>query len=43
MLSALPEHGRVGLTAIAETHGGADELYERTVGVLEEEAKRSWG
>ncbi|MGH2724086.1 MAG: peptide ligase PGM1-related protein [Actinomycetota bacterium] len=39
MMSALPEHGRVGLTAIGESHGQADELYERTVAALDEEAR----
>jgi hypothetical protein len=42
MMSALPEHGRLGLTAIGESHGQADELYDRTVDVLEEEAGTSW-
>ena len=39
MMSALPEHGRIGLTAIGESHEQADKLYERTVSVLDEEAK----
>lgn len=43
MMSALPEHGRVGLTAIGETHRQADELYERTVAVLDDEAKEASG
>jgi hypothetical protein len=43
MMSAMPEHGRLGLTAISESHGQADELYEGTVSVLEDEAKASWG
>jgi pheganomycin biosynthesis PGM1-like protein len=43
MMSAMPEHGRLGLTAIGESHGQADELYEGTVSVLEDEAKASWG
>jgi hypothetical protein len=42
MMSALPEYGRLGLTAIGETHGQADQLYDRTVDVLEEEARASW-
>ena len=37
MMSALGEHGRTGLTAVAETPAGADELYERVVSVLDEE------
>jgi len=43
MMSALPEHGRMGLTAIGESHEQADELYERAVGVLNEEAKAGPG
>ena len=43
MMSALPEHGRTGLTAIGESHGQADDIYERAVGVLEEEAAKAWG
>jgi len=39
MMSALPEHGRIGLTAIGESHQQADELYDRTVAVLDEEAR----
>jgi hypothetical protein len=42
MMSALPEHGRVGLTAIGESHEQADELYERTVRALEEEASSAY-
>jgi hypothetical protein len=38
MMSALPEHGRLGLTAIGESHAQADELYERTVSALDQEA-----
>jgi hypothetical protein len=41
MMSALPEHGRIGLTAIAESHPEADELYRRTVRVLDEEAEQA--
>jgi hypothetical protein len=37
MMSALPEHGRVGLTAIGETQAQADELYQRTVSALDQE------
>jgi hypothetical protein len=37
MISALPQHGRVGLTAIGESHDQAQELYERTVAALDEE------
>ncbi|MGH2674857.1 MAG: TetR family transcriptional regulator [Actinomycetota bacterium] len=38
MMSALPEHGWIGLTAIGESHQQADELYARTVAALDEEA-----
>jgi hypothetical protein len=38
MMSALPEHGKVGLTAIGESHAQADELYQRTVAALDQEA-----
>jgi hypothetical protein len=41
MMSALPEHGRVGLTAIAESPADADDLYRRTIGVLDEEAEQA--
>ncbi len=37
MMSALGEHGRTGLTAVADDPAGADELYERVVAVLDEE------
>lgn len=42
MMSALSEHGRVGLTAIGESDEQADELYERTVTVLDREARPTW-
>jgi hypothetical protein len=38
MMSALSEHGRVGLTAVGESHQHAYSIYERTVGALNEEA-----
>ncbi len=38
MMSALGEHGRTGLTAVADDPAGADDLYERVVSVLDEEA-----
>jgi PGM1 C-terminal domain len=41
MMSALPEHGRVGLTAIGESQAQADELYERTVSALDKETSGS--
>jgi hypothetical protein len=42
MMSALAEHGRGGLTAIGESDGQADALYERTVDVLDREAQGAW-
>lgn len=38
MMSALSEAGTTGLTAVGESHSEADELYDRTVGVLDEES-----
>lgn len=37
MMSALGEHGRTGLTAVADDPAGADALYEQVVSVLDEE------
>jgi hypothetical protein len=37
MMSALGEHGRTGLTAVADDPAGADALYERVVSVLDTE------
>jgi hypothetical protein len=42
MISALSEHGRIGLTAIGESDDQADELYRRTVAVLDEETRTGW-
>ena len=42
MISALPELGQVGLTAIGESHEQADELYRRAVKTLEEETRASY-
>jgi hypothetical protein len=42
MISALSEHGRIGLTAIGESDDQADELYRRTVAVLDEETRAGW-
>jgi PGM1 C-terminal domain len=42
MMTALPERGRVGLTAIGESHQQADELYDRIVAALDEEAASAW-
>jgi hypothetical protein len=42
MMSALAEHGRVGLTAIGESDDQADELYQRTISVLDDEARTAW-
>ena len=39
MMSALPEHGRTGLTAIANSHSDAYALYERATACLNEEAE----
>jgi hypothetical protein len=39
LISALSEHGKLGLVAIAETPKGADALYDETVDVLLEEAE----
>ncbi|HEX2266980.1 MAG TPA: peptide ligase PGM1-related protein [Actinomycetota bacterium] len=39
MMSALPEHGRVGLTAVADSQTEAQELYERTIATLDEETQ----
>lgn len=39
MMSALGEHGRTGLTAVADDPAGADALYERVVSVLDEECR----
>jgi hypothetical protein len=41
MISALPQHGRIGLTAIGESHDQAQELYERTVATLNEETRET--
>jgi PGM1 C-terminal domain len=37
MMSALGEHGRTGLTAVAEDPAAAEALYQRVVSVLDEE------
>jgi hypothetical protein len=42
MISALSEHGRIGLTAIGESDDQADQLYRRTVDVLDEETRTGW-
>lgn len=41
MVSALSEHGRIGLTAVADTPQDATDLYERTVKDLNEEAEQA--
>jgi hypothetical protein len=41
MMSALPEHGRTGLTAIANSHEDAYALYERAMAALTEEAENA--
>lgn len=40
MMSALGECGRVGLTAVGNSHDDAQAIYKRAVAVLDEEAKR---
>jgi hypothetical protein len=42
MMSALPEHGRVGLTAIGDSHQQANELYEQTIAALDEETRGAY-
>ncbi|HWC32366.1 MAG TPA: peptide ligase PGM1-related protein, partial [Actinomycetota bacterium] len=42
MISGLPEHGRVGLTAIGDSPEQADEFYALTENVLDEEAARAF-
>ncbi|HEX8100601.1 MAG TPA: peptide ligase PGM1-related protein [Actinomycetota bacterium] len=39
MMSSLPEHGRVGLTAVGDSHQDADDLYHQTVATLDEETQ----
>jgi len=41
MMSAIGDHGRLGLTAVAETAEGASALYERMRSVLDDEADRA--
>jgi hypothetical protein len=41
MMSAIGELGRVGLTAVGESQEQADELYARTVEILDQEAEKS--
>jgi hypothetical protein len=41
MLSALGEHGALGLTAVADSQAEADALYQRTVAVLKAEAQEA--
>ncbi|HKW01559.1 MAG TPA: peptide ligase PGM1-related protein [Vicinamibacterales bacterium] len=43
MMSALGEAGRFGLTAIADTHAGADALHARTIAAIAAEAARLSG
>jgi hypothetical protein len=42
MMSALGECGRVGLTAVGNTHEEAMRIYERAVAILDEEAHSSF-
>lgn len=39
MMSAIGDHGRLGLTAISDSHDAAHELYRRTVDTLKSEAR----
>jgi hypothetical protein len=39
MMSALGEHGRVGLTAVGNSRAEADELFAKAVGILDQEAR----
>jgi hypothetical protein len=39
MMSSLGDRGRVGLTAVGDTHEGADALYRKTIATLDTEAK----
>jgi hypothetical protein len=39
MLTALSERGRLGLTAVGESQAEADEIYQRAVAVLDQEAE----
>jgi len=39
MISALSEHGRLGLTAVGDSHAEADAFYARGQSVLEAEAR----
>ena len=41
MLSAITEQGRFGLTAVADSHDDAHDLYDRTVATLRFEAERA--
>jgi hypothetical protein len=43
MLAGLGSHGRMGLTAVADTHPEADALYTRAVSVFQEEARLALG
>ena len=38
MMSALGDAGRLGLTAVADTHAAADALYQKTIATLDAEA-----
>ena len=42
MLSAIAQHGFLGLTAVGETHEEADEVYDRAVAVLDEESRAAF-
>ncbi|HUG87644.1 MAG TPA: peptide ligase PGM1-related protein [Actinomycetota bacterium] len=42
MMTALPEYGQTGLTAVGDSAEEADELYRRTVSVLDEETRGAY-
>ena len=43
MMSALAEHGRVGMTAVGDSPEEADEVYEGAVSALDAEAELAGG
>ncbi|MEM9782629.1 MAG: peptide ligase PGM1-related protein [Pseudomonadota bacterium] len=43
LIGALSEYGKLGLVCVAGSEGGAAELYNQTVGVLDREGRRSTG
>jgi hypothetical protein len=41
MMSALGEFGRIGLTAVGDSHAEAEALYQKTVSALDKAAERA--